>query len=222
MRSVPDCLGVGLEQAEQRLGEAGLSVVLEDITPARAPAGYQDLRVVRQRSIDEQTVQLTVAAFMCGPSPEPVHIELTEAPESGVYMLEMVLRERLAICVGSLGEIVFEAGEYVYVGSAKKCLEARVGRHMRGEKKLKWHVDYLSSRVRATRAFVWPWSEGLECRLAGELAKGGSIVEGFGASDCDCKGHLTRLRGGSSEWWRRLSRVPPPSYVISSPEKDRS
>ena len=67
MRSVPDCVGVGLERAEQRLREAGLSIVVEDVTPARVAAGYDDLRVVRQRTIDEQTVQLAVAAFIGQP-----------------------------------------------------------------------------------------------------------------------------------------------------------
>ena len=50
-----------------RLREAGLSAVVEDVTPARVAAGYHDLRVVRQRAIDEQTVQLAVAAFMSEP-----------------------------------------------------------------------------------------------------------------------------------------------------------
>ena len=67
MRPVPDCVGVGLVEAEQRLREAGLSLVVEDVTPARVPAGYDDLRVVRQRTIDEKTVQLTVAAFIGEP-----------------------------------------------------------------------------------------------------------------------------------------------------------
>jgi len=220
MSPVPDCVGVGLVEAEQRLREAGFSVLSEDITPANAPARYQHLRVVRQRLTDDQTIQLTVAAFLGQPSPDPVEIQLPDAPAGGVYVVEMQLPESLEIQVGNLGQLALDAGSYLYAGSAKKHLAARLGRHMQAHKTLRWHVDYLTSRVMPARGFVWPWSQGLECRIAQQLANVGRAVAGFGSSDCHCTGHLIRLRGGSSGWWRKLRSVPPPSYVIPCPEQD--
>ena len=61
--------------------------------------------------------------------------------------------KRLEIVVGRLGVIQAERGYYVYVGSALGSggLAARVGRHCRREKRLRWHVDYLRARRRSKR-----------------------------------------------------------------------
>jgi len=49
--------------------------------------------------------------------------------------------------IKSLGEILFEPGLWVYVGSAmgsgSTSLENRLGRHFRKEKTIYWHIDYL-------------------------------------------------------------------------------
>ncbi len=45
--------------------------------------------------------------------------------------------------VGRLGKREFDAGLYVYTGSALNSLPGRVGRHLRKLKKKHWHIDYL-------------------------------------------------------------------------------
>ena len=61
----------------------------------------------------------------------------------GVYILVMELRKNSPMRIGSLGIIDFRKGFYAYTGSAMGGLEQRIKRHLRKEKKLHWHIDYL-------------------------------------------------------------------------------
>ena len=106
------------------------------------------------------------------------------------YQLSIELSRPLRLSVGRLGEFEFPAGRYVYSGSAKRNLEARIARHLRKEKALRWHIDWLlvapGVKVTAVRR-----SQMEECRL--NQRSGGTIVApGFGASDCraGCGSHL--------------------------------
>ncbi|MCD6421144.1 MAG: GIY-YIG nuclease family protein, partial [Thaumarchaeota archaeon] len=63
----------------------------------------------------------------------------------GVYLLFLRVKRDLRMRVGSLGVIDFKEGLYVYVGSAQNNLEKRVRRHLSKEKKVRWHIDYLTS-----------------------------------------------------------------------------
>ena len=56
----------------------------------------------------------------------------------------------------------------------------------------KWHIDYLLSdpRFSVVYAVSAPTAERLECRLAAALARGGTGVDRFGCSDCNCPSHL--------------------------------
>ena len=96
----------------------------------------------------------------------------------------------LGLQVGRLGWFEFPAGVYVYTGSAKRGLEARIARHQRADKKLRWHIDYLLAApgVRILKV-VRSWRD--ECRL-NQGSPGEIAVPGFGASDCKsgCGGHL--------------------------------
>ena len=47
------------------------------------------------------------------------------------YQLWIALRRPLQIEIGRLGLLSFPAGVYVYTGSAKRNLEARIARHCR-------------------------------------------------------------------------------------------
>jgi Uri superfamily endonuclease len=109
---------------------------------------------------------------------------------SGSYVLIISLERKRAIEVGALGEITFEAGAYAYVGSAMRGLDARIERHLREDKRLHWHVDYLLEHAEVTDVVRVQSEERLECRIAGALARRLAVVEGFGASDCACPGHL--------------------------------
>lgn len=116
------------------------------------------------------------------------------APTTAVtYQLWIQVARPLMIPVGSLGVCFFPAGAYCYTGSARRNLEARIARHLRQEKKLRWHVDYLLtapgvSVVRVTR------STQPECQ-ENQAVGGQVVVPGFGASDCGrhCGSHLRYL-----------------------------
>jgi Uri superfamily endonuclease len=106
----------------------------------------------------------------------------------GTYALIILVPFDAEISVGALGRRSFPAGYYVYVGSAMGGLAERVGRHLRREKRIRWHIDYLLTRARVIDVIV---AEGRgECRIAKRLAERLRPVEGFGSSDCGCTSHL--------------------------------
>lgn len=120
---------------------------------------------------------------------------LTSAP--GLYALALYLSESREIAVGALGTHAFPAGYHVYVGSAwgPGGLSARVNRHLRGDGKRHWHIDYL--RAQADPVALW-WAENAraECVWAERLlAYPGTnvFVPHFGASDCTCPAHLAHV-----------------------------
>ena len=108
----------------------------------------------------------------------------------GVYLLVLeVPGGRLP--AGGLGEIDFNPGFYVYVGSAARNLDQRVARHLRLRKKLRWHIDYLRAAASSVRAFPIRTRRDLECSLAADIARSSDgAVAGFGCSDCSCGSHL--------------------------------
>ena len=114
----------------------------------------------------------------------------------GIYVVEVRLRRSNPIRVGQLGEIPFRAGAYLYVGSARRGLRARLERHARREKPRRWHIDYLTTVGAVEFAAVWPTEAVTECELArrvAQLAGEHSSVAGFGCSDCRCRSHLFYL-----------------------------
>lgn len=109
------------------------------------------------------------------------------------YQLEIMLVEPSKLLIGKLGTFTLPAGRYVYTGSAIHHLEARIARHLRQQKKLHWHIDYLlaspnASILSITRHVI------SECKLNQETA-GRILIAGFGASDCHagCGSHLKLL-----------------------------
>lgn len=113
----------------------------------------------------------------------------------GLYALVCLLPRPARVSVGRLGEVSFPAGWYVYVGSARGPggLAARVGRHLRAEKRAHWHVDHLLARAQVREAWGCPGATSSECAWARALAhlpRARRWPQGFGASDCRCLGHL--------------------------------
>ncbi|MFO1402296.1 MAG: GIY-YIG nuclease family protein [Steroidobacteraceae bacterium] len=106
------------------------------------------------------------------------------------YQLLIEVAAPLRVCVGRLGTFDWPAGRYVYTGSARRQLEARLARHQRPDKRLRWHIDYLLqapgvriARIRRSGREECSWNQ----------ATPGTIpVRGFGASDCraGCGSHL--------------------------------
>ena len=116
--------------------------------------------------------------------------------ERGTYIAVFALSRRCRIQVGKLGSFWFEPGLYLYAGSAQRNLSARLARHARKVKPLRWHIDYLSTKAAMIGAVTVPGPRERECKLAGELRHMHELaVPGFGASDCGCGGHLFYTRG---------------------------
>ena len=112
--------------------------------------------------------------------------------DSGNYLILLELSEPCTVEVGALGKISMEQGWYIYAGSARRNLSARIERHQRKTRKKKhWHIDYLTSHAETIQAFPIVTFCNIECNLAAELEElGGRGINGFGCSDCRCKSHL--------------------------------
>ncbi len=97
--------------------------------------------------------------------------------------------------VGSLGEVSLEPGWYLYVGSARRHLDARLRRHLRPEKRRRWHIDYLLTGDALTIQEIWVGEGMAECRLAASLLALPEVTipkPRLGASDCRCPAHFFR------------------------------
>lgn len=118
--------------------------------------------------------------------------------DKGIYVLVIDVKTRLDIKVGKLGLRTFKPGTYLYVGRAKQYLNGRLKRHLRKDKKIFWHIDYLLQESHIEE--IWFNRNALdECRTASillSLCKAASLpILGFGSSDCRCPGHLIHLSG---------------------------
>lgn len=113
----------------------------------------------------------------------------------GTYIAVFYLPKRRRLTVGGLGCFWFVPGLYLYAGSAQRNLPARLERHARKVKPLRWHIDYLSTEAAMIGAMIVPGLRERECELARELGQMYELVmPGFGASDCRCGGHLFHAR----------------------------
>lgn len=83
----------------------------------------------------------------------------------------LTFSERAEIVVGKLGVLEAQPGYYVYVGSAfgPGGVAARVGRHFRREKTLRWHMDYLREVAQIEEVWYATEKAHWECRWASML-----------------------------------------------------
>jgi len=90
-------------------------------------------------------------------------------------------------------------GYYIYVGSAfgPGGVSARVRRHCRDTKRLRWHIDYLRAVTTPLQAWCGYGCKDLEHHWANIFScmSDVSSVPGFGCSDCRCESHLFAFRG---------------------------
>jgi Uri superfamily endonuclease len=109
------------------------------------------------------------------------------------YQLNIVLKEAQSVTVGRLGRFELPDGNYIYTGSARRNLVARVKRHLRKDKSLRWHIDYLLA-LKGAQVMDVQLSDQSECEW-NKCTQGEIIVPGFGASDCKsaCSSHLKYL-----------------------------
>ena len=110
----------------------------------------------------------------------------------GVYILLAFLAKDTRLKTGALGEVHFKKGFYAYSGSAMGGLEQRIRRHLRKNKKLHWHIDYLLNHAEIKMIAIRKTDrKSDECAAARRLLSlGGVPVDGFGSSDCSCNAHL--------------------------------
>lgn len=113
----------------------------------------------------------------------------------GIYLLGINVDWNMTVRVGALGEIPFDKGYYIYVGSAQNNLNKRVERHLSKNKKLRWHIDYLLCRgkVNVRKVYFREAGKELECETAKHLSELGEPINGFGSGDCKCKAHLFKV-----------------------------
>src|SRR5690606_13427641 len=112
--------------------------------------------------------------------------------DSGLYILWMRLASSKNVTIGSLGTFSFGPGFYAYVGSAQKNRRARIERHLRREKPLRWHIDYFRPHADIVAVSCVPGRREAECRRVGRRKRAAASVAAarFGASVCRADGHL--------------------------------
>jgi len=110
----------------------------------------------------------------------------------GIYVLIIKINTPLSLKIGALDKITFPDGMYAYVGSAQSSIESRVKRHVRKEKHLFWHIDYLlaDAAAKIVQIYYLSGDKTCECQTAQLIAKHSQPVPNFGCSDCHCKSHL--------------------------------
>jgi Uri superfamily endonuclease len=145
--------------------------------------------------------------WMSSTTGERAHKQLSETPSpwprlGGTYVLLIEVTVPREIVAGHLGRHTLTPGIYAYVGSAygPGGLQARLARHLRPEKKLHWHIDYLLTANAASVVAVYARADATrrECAWVRRLlALPGAVapIPRFGAGDCreGCPAHLLRL-----------------------------
>lgn len=117
---------------------------------------------------------------------------------AGVYALLIRVSAPLDVTIRNSRHRL-ESGFYVYVGSARGPggVRARVMRHLRRAKRVRWHVDQITGYAEVA-LIVCAETRESECVLVPFLEAEGfeHPVHGFGASDCKrkCTSHLLRCK----------------------------
>lgn len=123
----------------------------------------------------------------------------------GLYCLGIYNSILQTVKVGKKYNICFYKGYYFYIGSALNGIEGRVSRHLRNDKKIFWHIDYLLSNKNVTIKKIYYLTIGncstykntshnkylrKECKVAQNIKSFTYPINYFGCSDCNCCSHL--------------------------------
>ena len=117
----------------------------------------------------------------------------------GSYVLLIELPEERVIATGSFKDINFQSGCYAYAGSALSGLGSRLSRHLKQDKKLHWHIDYLLQWASIRDIIICETEDRIECTIAENLSHRFNPVPGFGSSDCKCASHLFFTGNGTGQ-----------------------
>ncbi|MCB0745660.1 MAG: GIY-YIG nuclease family protein [Ignavibacteriae bacterium] len=116
---------------------------------------------------------------------------------SGIYILELKINHEFQFSHKIFGILKLRKGFYYYVGSAQKNLSQRIDRHIKKNKKLHWHIDFIttSKNVKVSRVFaISSANKSDECSLVKNLENQYNFthpIKNFGNSDCNiCESHL--------------------------------
>ncbi|MTJ84448.1 MAG: GIY-YIG nuclease family protein [Telmatospirillum sp.] len=135
-----------------------------------------------------------------GPAPLAFHRDGLSLPAvAGAYVLLLDMARGLSVVLPGRAPVRLPSGRYLYCGSARGPggIAARVRRHMRRDKPVRWHVDRLTTQ--GSVAGVWVVPDGDECALVRALSGLPVPVPGFGSSDCrDCDSHLLAWPAGQA------------------------
>ncbi len=115
----------------------------------------------------------------------------------GAYVLVVELIAAVTVALPGKPMATLSRGRYLYCGSARGPggLRARLRRHMRRGKPVKWHIDRLTEAGTAIGAWAFPG--GSECDLVARLSSLPMPISGFGSTDCAvCRSHLLQVPAG--------------------------
>ncbi|PZA11293.1 GIY-YIG nuclease family protein [Rhodopseudomonas palustris] len=144
-------------------------------------------------------------------------------PGPGAYVVAIAITAPLAVRLRNAVAARLRPGRYLYCGSAygPGGLQARLARHFRQHKSIRWHIDQLTTVGEVLGA--WAIAGGDECELVARLGFLPVPIEGFGATDCGhCRSHLLRwpsrvsarairtalASGGEAPVWLQASATP--------------
>ena len=117
--------------------------------------------------------------------------ELLELKAPVTYLLHLRKEQASFLDVGMRPKQFYAAGHYYYVGSARRASGHRLLRHWQGTGALHWHIDYLRRCTKPEGIYTYDAAELTECQLGSLLGQAGlDVIARFGASDCNCPGHL--------------------------------
>jgi Uri superfamily endonuclease len=134
------------------------------------------------------------------------------------YVLVISCGRAVVAQVGALGAVALAPGWYLYVGSARRHLAARLARHQRRQKRRHWQIDYLLLEAAVALTAIWVTAAWGECDLARRLLALPQVTvphPRLGASDCRCPAHFCRWQDSLPALIQTLralglSRYPPP------------
>lgn len=125
---------------------------------------------------------------------------VSELSTSGVYILLLFVKQKTLVTTGKLGKQTFPKGFYTYTGSAlgkSTSLKNRLARHLKQQKKMFWHIDYLleDKNVSIKAIVAIETMQKIECDVNSYLKNTFApeiLFKRFGSSDCKkrCGSHL--------------------------------
>ncbi len=127
------------------------------------------------------------------------HPDATRLPAvPGAYVLLVETGREVVVRLPGRPPTILTPGRYLYCGSARGPggIKARVARHMRRDKTVRWHVDRLTEAGSVLGAWTFPGGD--ECALVASLSALPVPMAGFGSSDCrTCASHLLAWPAGA-------------------------